>query len=122
MTYIKKEISIIGSTGSIGTQALDIIKAFPHKFKLYGISGGNNADLLYEQILTFNPKIACIKDKSTWEKLYQKLQNTSSKTNLVYGELGLKEITNKKQDLIIIAISGTSEYSLHTMQSKQNHP
>ena len=46
-----KKISILGSTGSIGTQSLDVIDAFPDQFEIIGLSAGKNLDLFMKQVL-----------------------------------------------------------------------
>ena len=57
-----KKIVILGSTGSIGRQTLDIVRAFPGEFEVVGLAAGNNIDLLKEQMVEFNPKhVYCIK-------------------------------------------------------------
>ncbi len=57
-----KKIVILGSTGSIGRQTLDIVRAFPGEFEVVGLAAGNNIDLLKEQMAEFNPKhVCCIK-------------------------------------------------------------
>ena len=50
-----RRIVILGSTGSIGRQTLDIVRAFPHEFQVIGLAAGNNTDLLLEQVAEFNP-------------------------------------------------------------------
>lgn len=65
----KKGIAILGSTGSIGTQALDVIEAYPEFFDLQVITAGKNADLLIEQALKFNPNSVVITDESQFEKV-----------------------------------------------------
>ena len=59
-----KRISILGSTGSIGTQSLDVIRKYPEKFKVVGLTAGNNSELLIKQIKEFKPKAVAIMDKS----------------------------------------------------------
>lgn len=54
----KKRVAILGSTGSIGTQALDVIAAHPDRFKVVGLAAGRNIDLLHEQWERFEPEIA----------------------------------------------------------------
>ena len=54
-----KRIVILGSTGSIGCQTLDIVRAFPGEFEVVGLAAGNNIELLNEQIKEFNPKHVC---------------------------------------------------------------
>lgn len=55
-----KHICILGSTGSIGTQTLDVVRANPDKFQVVALTAGKNIDLLYEQALEFQPKYVCL--------------------------------------------------------------
>jgi 1-deoxy-D-xylulose-5-phosphate reductoisomerase len=57
MTKAQKKLAIIGSTGSIGRQVLDIVKDFPGRFSVIGLAGGNNTGLLINQIKQFHPKL-----------------------------------------------------------------
>lgn len=68
----KKGIAILGSTGSIGTQALEVIEQFPEKFELVALTANRNADLLIEQALKYKPNTVVIVDESQ----YQKVKNT----------------------------------------------
>ena len=52
-----KKIALLGSTGSIGQQVLDVIRAFPDKFEVMGLAGGENLELLRKQIMEFQPKM-----------------------------------------------------------------
>jgi 1-deoxy-D-xylulose-5-phosphate reductoisomerase len=65
----KKGIAILGSTGSIGTQALEVIEAYPDKFDLQVITGNKNGDLLIEQAIKHNPNIVVIADESQYKKV-----------------------------------------------------
>ena len=55
----KIKISILGSTGSIGTQALEVIEKLQDKFEIIALTGGSNIDLLKQQALKFRPKYVC---------------------------------------------------------------
>ena len=55
---MKRRISILGSTGSIGRQALEVIEKLADKFEIIALAGGSNVDLLNEQIAKFKPKYA----------------------------------------------------------------
>ena len=55
---MKKKISILGSTGSIGRQALEVIDKLPESFEIISLAAGNNIDLLNEQITKYKPKYA----------------------------------------------------------------
>ncbi len=74
----KKGIAILGSTGSIGTQALEVIAAYPDFFDLQVITAGKNADLLIEQALKFQPNTVVISD----EAQYQKVKTALSKEDI----------------------------------------
>ena len=89
----KRKISIIGSTGSIGTQALEVIEKLQDKFEIIALAGGNNAELLKEQAEKFKPKfIYAQKDI--------KIDGTKSLKNL-------DEIAeNQENDIILVACSG----------------
>ena len=89
---MKRKISILGSTGSIGRQALEVIEKLQDKFEIIALTGGNNTDLLNEQIKKFKPKFAFAND-----------------INSIAGAepLSLAEIcSNKENDIILVAVSG----------------
>lgn len=96
----KRKISILGSTGSIGTQALEVIEKLQDKFEIIALSAGGNTELLKQQALKFKPKYICI-GKETSEKI------TLPETKVLYGQEGLNEIcSNKENDIILVAVSG----------------
>ena len=96
-----KRIVILGSTGSVGTQALDIIRQHPEKFKVVGLSANQNTEKLQEQITEFKPEAVCITDR-------QKAASFKSSAVLFRGEEGLKEIATLDSDLLINAVVGSS--------------
>ena len=71
----KKGIAILGSTGSIGTQALEVISAYPEYFDLQVITAGKNADLLIEQALKYQPNTIVIGDENQYLKVKEALKN-----------------------------------------------
>lgn len=94
---MKKKISIIGSTGSIGTQALEVLEKLQDEFEIIALSAGSNTDLLQEQIKKFNPKTVCINSGN--------IDPMGAK--VLYGEDGLNEIcSNTENDIILVAVSG----------------
>lgn len=70
---MKKEIAILGSTGSIGTQTLDIVRAYPDQFSVYAISANTSVTKLVEQAHEFHPEVVCIADESKYDELKQAL-------------------------------------------------
>ena len=98
-----KRVAILGSTGSIGVNALNVISAHSDQFKVVGLSANSNTALLKEQIKRFNPKIACImpEDKLKGIKGIKGLKAVS-------GLDGLVEIaTHPEVDLVVLAIVGS---------------
>ena len=75
MNKNKKQIAILGSTGSIGTQALDVIAQHPDKFEVYALTANNNIDLLIEQAIKFSPEVVVIANDKNYLTLKQALQN-----------------------------------------------
>ena len=68
-----KNIAVLGSTGSIGTQALDIVAENPHRFKVNLLAAGSNVDRLIEQCRKFRPSMAVIADESKYALLRSEL-------------------------------------------------
>lgn len=101
-------ISIIGSTGSIGTQALDVIKCFPDKFSVVAISANSNWRLLLKQIIEFKPLKAVIFDNVSFLQLKENLPS-DSKTKLIQGDSGIEEICSMPEtDLVLVSTVGVS--------------
>ena len=84
----KRKIVVLGSTGSIGTQTLDVIDSYSEQFEVVGISGNKNYKLLNEQIEKFNPKYCAIADESLMGNL------TASNTKILAGNEGIIEMCN----------------------------
>lgn len=100
MNSNKRKISIIGSTGSIGRQALEVIEKLQDKFEIIALTGGVNVELLREQALKFKPKYVCVGNSKG-----EKLDIAGVKT--LYGQEGLEEIcSNKENDIILVSVSG----------------
>ena len=100
-----KRIAIFGSTGSIGTQALEVIAANPDKFSAEILTAQNNDELLVQQALKFNPNIVVIGD----EKKYLKVKEVLAPANIKVfaGEKALEEVAAMDcYDLMIAAIVG----------------
>ncbi|MBZ8180386.1 1-deoxy-D-xylulose-5-phosphate reductoisomerase [Oscillatoria salina] len=87
-----KPISLLGSTGSIGTQTLDIVKQYPDKFRIVGLATGRNAKMLAEQIREFQPEIAAICDEEKLSELKEYLANLDRLPILLAGEAGVAEV------------------------------
>jgi 1-deoxy-D-xylulose-5-phosphate reductoisomerase len=87
-----KLISILGSTGSIGTQTLDIVREHPDKFKVIGLAAGNNITLLAEQIREFKPQIVSISSREKLSELQSAIANINPQPILTAEMEGICEV------------------------------
>jgi 1-deoxy-D-xylulose-5-phosphate reductoisomerase len=103
---MKKSLTILGSTGSVGKQTLEVIQNEPESFEVFALSAWRNIDLLKTQIEKFKPKYVVVKDDKLAKELKNKLKNKHS-CNILYGEFGINKIsTIKEVDTVIVAITG----------------
>lgn len=100
-----KKVAIFGSTGSIGTQALDVIRCNTHLFQVDILTAHTNEELLIQQAKEFNPNAVVIVDEKKYEKVKQALSN--SHTKVFSGEIALEEVADfDTYDIMIAAIVG----------------
>ena len=101
----KKHVAILGSTGSIGTQTLDVIKSHPDKFEVEVLTAQNNADLLIQQALEFKPNCVVIANESLYEKVKSALLPADIK---VYaGETAIAQVVEMDSiDIVLTALVG----------------
>lgn len=101
----KKRIAIFGSTGSIGTQALEVIRANPGLFEAEILTAQTNADLLISQALEFTPNAVVIGEESLYGKVKEAL--ASSTIKVFAGEKALEEVADfDTYDMMLAAIVG----------------
>jgi len=101
---MKKRIAILGSTGSIGTQALKILNEFPDKFELNLISANSNDKLLLKQALEFQPKDVVINSSEGYKNIKK---NIRGKSYVHHGASSLCQlIENNDYDVVLVAIVG----------------
>jgi 1-deoxy-D-xylulose-5-phosphate reductoisomerase len=92
-----KQVAVLGSTGSIGRQTLEVVHALPHRFGIIGLAAGKNTDLLAKQISQFKPRFVHFQDKKAQSRL----------TNAEYELLSLEEIASHPEvDIVVMATSG----------------
>ena len=103
-----KKISLLGSTGSIGTQTLDIAEEHPDKFEIVALSAGKNLDVLAEQIKKFKPKMVSISDGADVAKLREMIADMDGRApELLYGEDGMIEVARHEDvDSTVTGIVG----------------
>ena len=101
---LKKTISILGSTGSIGSNTVDVIKSNKKKFSVYSLSSKNNINLLCKQSLLLKPKLVAIQNK----KKYKDLKNNlfGKKIKILAGDEGVIECTDNMVEIVVASIVG----------------
>ncbi len=104
-----KKLSILGSTGSVGRQSLEVVRAFPEKFQIVGLSAGKKTELLKEQILEFRPQYICVLTEKDRQDLDAYSHEHSLNLHIFVGTDGLVELaTLNEHSLLIVAIVGTA--------------
>ena len=97
-----KQVVILGSTGSIGTQALEVIDKLDD-YGVYALSCGKNIKLLKEQIKKYSPKVVCIEDSSSIKEIKDEFKNLE----VLYGIDGLVELAKRSNyDIFLVATNG----------------
>lgn len=101
----KKHIAILGSTGSIGTQTLNVVRRHPDLFQIEVLVAGSNSTLLIQQALEFNPNIVVINDKDKYPLVNDALKNTDIKV-FAGAESACDAVTIDSVDIVVAAIVG----------------
>jgi 1-deoxy-D-xylulose-5-phosphate reductoisomerase len=70
-------LTVLGSTGSIGANTLDVVRQHGERFKIHALVAGHNVEALYSQITEFHPKVAVVADQETLDRLFRKLDHSS---------------------------------------------
>jgi len=97
MGNIVKQVAVLGSTGSIGRQTLEVVRALPHQFRIIGLAAGKNIDLLANQINEFKPRFVYYQDRKVQPRL----------ADAEYEFLSLEEMASHPQvDIVVMATSG----------------
>lgn len=106
-TKTKRHLAILGSTGSIGTQALEVVKSHPEKFEIEVLTAQNNADLLIAQAIEFQPNCVVIANESLYEKVKSALDKHPIK---VYtGNAAIADVVQMTDiDMVLTAMVGYS--------------
>jgi 1-deoxy-D-xylulose-5-phosphate reductoisomerase len=108
MAAVRRRVSVLGSTGSIGVNTLDVIARHPDRFEVYALAAHSSVDLLLEQCLAFHPRFAVMMDEAAATQLQQRLP-AGSATQVKQGESGLCDVvTASEVDVVMAAIVGAA--------------
>ncbi len=104
-----KAVTLLGSTGSIGTSALSVLRQHSDKYDVYALTANRSVDTLFEQCQQFEPKFAVMLDESSAELLTLKVKTAGLSTEVLSGEHALEEVSSSERvDYVIAAIVGAA--------------
>ena len=102
---MNKTITLLGSTGSIGTQSLDVIRM--QGYKVFGLAANSRVELLLEQIKEFHPQVVAVVDSAAYEKLDRELAGTAQAPKLLKGPEGLAQLAAMEgPDVVLNSVVG----------------
>ena len=102
---MKKKIAILGSTGSIGTQTLEVVAAYPERYEVYALCAHRSIDKLIQQARTFHPEVVCIADETLYPALCEALSDMEIK--VWAGEDAIAQmVTMPSIDVVVAAMVG----------------
>jgi 1-deoxy-D-xylulose-5-phosphate reductoisomerase len=97
-----KRLAILGSTGSIGTQSLDVVSSHPDLFQVEVLSAHGNADLLIAQAIKYKPNVVVVTNESKFEMVKKALESTNTK--VFYGQAALTDVV--RWDTVDVVVGG----------------
>lgn len=104
-----QNVTILGSTGTIGLQTLDVIARHASEYKVFALAANSNVDSLLKQCLQFKPEIAVLLDEKAAVDLRAKLKSHQCKTEIISGMTGLEQVSSDAQvDIVMAAIVGAA--------------
>ncbi|MBU8909717.1 MAG: 1-deoxy-D-xylulose-5-phosphate reductoisomerase [Desulfobacterales bacterium] len=103
-----KRLSILGSTGSIGTSALNIVRMHPDRFQVKALTAANNIDVFSKQIDEFKPELVAVFDEEKALELSRALKG-NSRPEILFGEAGFNEAASYRDcDMVLLAMVGAA--------------
>ena len=102
-----KELCILGSTGSIGTQTLEVVRAYPDRYKVYALCAHRSVNLLVQQAKEFQPEVVCIADESLYGALSSQLSAISYQGKIWAGSDSIAQVvTMPSIDVVVASMVG----------------
>ncbi len=104
-----QRVTILGATGTIGVNTLDVISQHPHRFEVFALTANQNVDALFNQCLKFSPRYAVMLENQAAEQLSAKLKQAGSATEVLSGMAALEFVSaHEKVDAVMAAIVGSA--------------
>ena len=109
MTARKQRITVLGSTGSVGVNTLDVVGMHPERFEVFALSAATQTDLLFAQCIKFQPRFAVMANDDQAQLLSRMLQQKGLKTEVIRAQAALETIASHADvDLVMAAIVGAA--------------
>ena len=104
-----QQVTILGATGTIGVNTLDVISQHPHRFEVFALTANQNVDVLFNQCQKFNPRYAVMLEEQAADQLSAKLKQAGSATEVLSGMSALEFVSaHEKVDAVMAAIVGSA--------------
>lgn len=101
-----KRLTVLGSTGSIGRQTLEVAGAFPERFRVVGLAAKKNIDLLEEQIRLFHPELVAVEEEDAAKVLTGRVKG--QKVHVLSGQEGIQKVAEADSDQVVAAMVGAA--------------
>ncbi len=106
---MKQRVAVLGSTGSVGTNTLDVIARHPDRFEVVALSAATQVDLMLEQVARFRPRFAVMADEAAGRELTRKVQANGLDTQVMSGQAAIETIAaHESVDSVMAAIVGAA--------------
>ena len=106
---MKQRISVLGSTGSVGANTLDVIARHPDRFEVFALSAATQVDLMLQQCARFEPAFAVMSNEAAGRELAQKIEAGGLATRVLWGQAALEEMASHELvDTVMAAIVGAA--------------
>jgi len=106
---MKKNVIILGSTGSIGLNTLEVLSIHPKNYNIFALAANSSTNLLFEQCQKYNPKFVYMNNENCGKELSSLIKNSNICTEVLFGEQELMQLVDHKDiDTIVCAISGSA--------------
>jgi 1-deoxy-D-xylulose-5-phosphate reductoisomerase len=106
---MKQRIAVLGSTGSVGANTLDVIARHPERFEVFALSAATQVDLMLAQSLQFTPAFAVMATEGPGRELARKIEGTGLSTQVLWGQGALEEVaSHERVDTVMAAIVGAA--------------
>lgn len=105
-----KRVSILGSTGSVGRQTLDVVRRYSERFRVVALAAGKNVELLSEQVVRFRPSLVSVSDVSSVDDLAVRLNALpkNERPEILHGEAGAIAVARAESDVVMAAMVGAA--------------